>query len=677
MVVPIFAQSLTMEEIMGKFIDEGKREYKEMETFIKEFRLTKELLLKEHNNLLSEFRIEVHGLSRVMNDVLILKNKVKGVTTRGGRMMVGIAYNDEINNINKESSELLHDKPKEPRDVILQNKPQKTKETISRPLVKIEAIVQMPKYAKFLKSLLTNKSRLEEACMIMMNERCLVVLLNKLPSKEEDPGIFTIPCYIGDFHINNVLADLGASISFMPYTMYENLGLGEPKPTRMSLELSDRSIQHPQGIVENVLIKFYKIFFAIDSVILDMPKDSRILIILGRPFLATTRAMIDVFNKKITLKDAKPRLIRWVLLLQRFNIEIKHKKGAVNLAADYLSRLENPNMKVLIRRETADEFPDEHLMMLKAKLNDGKPWSVDYINYIIGKVVPTKWLCIDNVMRRCVARSEILKILAHYHSGPTGGNHSASINEIKVEAQALPINDGHVVVKFLRGLFARFGVPKALISDLGTHFCNFQLEKALQKYSVTHKLSTAYHPQSNRQTKVTNKAIKRILERSVGYNPKDWSKNLTLHYGHLGLLTKHRHALKQSNMDLTGAAKNCFIELNELTELKDGAYENARIYKERTKRWHNSRLQGDKDFKTTDKNGFSFKVSGKRLKKYFEGNIDNEEKEVVEIAESVFPDFQYGISNLNGYDVLVIKTLSSPLFFAFKHYCQNISMTYS
>ncbi|GJS14462.1 hypothetical protein Tco_0408934 [Tanacetum coccineum] len=93
----------------------------------------------------------------------------------------------------------------------------------------IEALAQMPKYAKFLKSLLTNKARLEEACKIIMNERCLLVLLNKLPSKEKDPRSFSIPCDIGQLHIDNALADLGASIRLMPYTMYKKLGLGEPK----------------------------------------------------------------------------------------------------------------------------------------------------------------------------------------------------------------------------------------------------------------------------------------------------------------------------------------------------------------------------------------------------------------------------------------------------------------
>nr|GEV54490.1 hypothetical protein [Tanacetum cinerariifolium] len=135
-----------------------------------------------------------------------------------------------------------------------------------------------------------------------MNERCSAVLLNKLPSKEKDPGSFTIPYVIVNLHINNALADLGASISLMPYTMYEKIGRGDRKPTRMSLELADRSIQYPRGIAENILIKIDKFGIPINFVILDLWEDSRILIIIGRPFLATVQAMIDVFNKMITLR---------------------------------------------------------------------------------------------------------------------------------------------------------------------------------------------------------------------------------------------------------------------------------------------------------------------------------------------------------------------------------------
>ncbi|GJX39246.1 DNA-directed DNA polymerase [Tanacetum coccineum] len=173
----------------------------------------------------------------------------------------------------------------------------------------IEALAQMLKYAKFMKGLLTNKARLEEACKVIMNEKCYVVLLNKLPSKEKDPGRFTIPCDISQLHIDNALADLGASISLMPYTMYKKLGLGEPKATRMSLEFTDRSIKYPRGIIKNVLIKVDKFVLLIDFVILDMLEDSREPRILGRPFLVTARAMIDVFNKKITLRVVDDEVI--------------------------------------------------------------------------------------------------------------------------------------------------------------------------------------------------------------------------------------------------------------------------------------------------------------------------------------------------------------------------------
>ncbi|GKF26249.1 reverse transcriptase domain-containing protein, partial [Tanacetum coccineum] len=193
--------------------------------------------------------------------------------------------------------------------------------------------------------------------------------------------------------------------------------------------------------------------------------------------------------------------------------------------------------------------------------------------------------------------------------------------------------------------------------------------------------------------------IKRILGRSVGYNPKDWSEKLNdalwafrtayktptgctpfrLVYGkacHLPVEIEHKAhwALKQCNMDLTLASESRLMQLNELAELRDGAYENTRIYKERTKKWHDSRLRGDKDFKVgdkvllynsrlkmypgklkskwsgpnivkmvypheaieiTNKDGFSFKVNRQRLKKYYGGNIDKEDDEVIEFENGV------------------------------------------
>ncbi|KAI3797202.1 hypothetical protein L1987_32457 [Smallanthus sonchifolius] len=166
----------------------------------------------------------------------------------------------------------------------------------------IEALAQMPNYAKFLKGVLTNKRKLEELSHVILNEECSAVLQNKLPTKMTDPGSFTIPCLIGDLSVSNALADLGASINLMPYAVFEKLRLGEPRPTRMSIQLADRSVKYPRGIIENMLVKIDKFVFPVDFVILDMDEDKNVPLILGRPFLATAKALIDVCTGKLTLR---------------------------------------------------------------------------------------------------------------------------------------------------------------------------------------------------------------------------------------------------------------------------------------------------------------------------------------------------------------------------------------
>nr|GFA51949.1 reverse transcriptase domain-containing protein [Tanacetum cinerariifolium] len=183
--------------------------------------------------------------------------------------------------------------------------------------------------------------------------------------------------------------------------------------------------------------------------------------------------------------------------------------------------------------------------------------------------------CADQIIRRCVAGKEAIDILNACHSGPTLGHYGANYTVKKVfdsgfywpsiykdafelvkhcdscqsqgkvsqkdempqniiqiceifdvEAKALPTNDARVVVKFLKSLFSRFGTPKAIISDRGTHFCNDQFSRVMEKYGVTHRLSTAYHPQTSGQVEVTNHGLKRILKRTVGENCASWSDKL-------------------------------------------------------------------------------------------------------------------------------------------------------
>ncbi|XP_073138719.1 uncharacterized protein [Henckelia pumila] len=165
-----------------------------------------------------------------------------------------------------------------------------------------DALAQIPSYAKFLKEILANKRKLTNLGTVNLNEECSAVLLNKLPPKIQDPGSFSIPCAIGSMSFDKALCDLGASINLMPYSLAKKLGIGVMEPTTMSLKLADRSIKHPKGIVENVLLKVDEFIFPVDFVVLDMDDDRETPLILGRPFLETSRALIDVQKGELILR---------------------------------------------------------------------------------------------------------------------------------------------------------------------------------------------------------------------------------------------------------------------------------------------------------------------------------------------------------------------------------------
>ncbi|KAK6125377.1 hypothetical protein DH2020_040881 [Rehmannia glutinosa] len=165
----------------------------------------------------------------------------------------------------------------------------------------MHALEQMPNYAKFLKEVMSKKRKLAEFETVNLTEECSAIIQRKLPQKLKDPGSFTIHCVIGGVVFNKALCDLGASINLMPLSIFRKLGLGEVKPSTVTLQLADRSLTYPKGIVEYVLVKVDKFIFPMDFLVLDMEGDRDVPLILGRPFLATARALIDVQKGELTL----------------------------------------------------------------------------------------------------------------------------------------------------------------------------------------------------------------------------------------------------------------------------------------------------------------------------------------------------------------------------------------
>ncbi|XP_050914999.1 uncharacterized protein LOC127129944 [Lathyrus oleraceus] len=161
-----------------------------------------------------------------------------------------------------------------------------------------EAITQKPSYAKFLKYIITNKCKLNDPKPL----ECNAIVESKLAKKQKDPGSFSIPCVLGRHVIEKALLDLGASISLMPLAVCERLDLGDMQPTRMSLQLEDRSVKYPIGVLEDIPVRIEQLYIPNDFFIMDIKEDKEIRILIGIPFLSTAGAMIDVKRGKMTFE---------------------------------------------------------------------------------------------------------------------------------------------------------------------------------------------------------------------------------------------------------------------------------------------------------------------------------------------------------------------------------------
>nr|GEW99694.1 reverse transcriptase domain-containing protein [Tanacetum cinerariifolium] len=759
----------------------------------------------------------------------------------------------------------------------------------------VNALLSMQKFASTIKSLLTNKDKLFELAKIPLNENCLVMLLKKLPEKLGDPGKFLIPCDFLGMDVYHALADLGASINLMHLSFWKKLSLPELTPTWMTLELADRSITRPEGVAEDVFVKVEKFYFPTDFVVVDFEADPRVPLILGRSFLRTGRALIDVYGKEIafrvndeavtfnlnqstryssiyddlsvnridiidvarkeyareilcfsnnssgdnptstsepiisdsspsltpyeenfskiarpmthlleketpfvfskdcidafeTLKkkltealilvvpdwnlpfelmcdasdfligavlgqlktkhfqplhyasktmteaqihytttkkemlavvkqDAKSRLIRWVLLLQEFDIIIRDKKGTENLAADHLSRLENPHKDVFENKDINENFPLETLGKISS---ESTLWFADFANFHAGNFIVKGmssqqkkkffkdvkhyfWddpylfrICTDQIIRRCVHGQEAFHILKACYEGPTGGHHGANFTTKKVFDAGFfwptIYRDAHNLVKPCdicqrQGKISQMDeIPHNVIQvceilDVwGIDFMGQFLSSRGNMYIL---VAVDYLSKwVEAKALPTNDA--RVVVKTVGENRASWSEKLDdalwafrtayktpigctpykLVYGkscHLPIELEHKAywALKHFNFVLKTAGDHRKLQLNELNELRDQAYENSLIYKEKTKKLHDSNIKnrifnvGDRvllfnsrlkifsrKFKThwsgpftitkvfpygtvelSQPDGTNFKVNGHRMKHYFGGGV--------------------------------------------------------
>nr|GEV74029.1 reverse transcriptase domain-containing protein [Tanacetum cinerariifolium] len=258
------------------------------------------VLMEEQNafqnnlqNMLSSFFQNQSSTSGTLssNTIPNPKGEMKAITTRSG-----IAYEGHSIPTPKKVVE------REPRRQRIRSKPISKEVPLTPNLRFADALLLMPKFASTIKCLLANKDKFFELAKIPLNENYSAILLKKLLEKLGDLGKFLIPCDFSGMDVCHALADLGASINLMPLSIWKNLSLPELTPTRMTLELVDRSITRPKGVPEDVFVKVGKFHFPTDFVVADFEVDPRFPLILGRSFLRTGRALIDVYREEITLR---------------------------------------------------------------------------------------------------------------------------------------------------------------------------------------------------------------------------------------------------------------------------------------------------------------------------------------------------------------------------------------
>ncbi|GJX96204.1 reverse transcriptase domain-containing protein [Tanacetum coccineum] len=415
----------------------------------------------------------------------------------------------------------------------------------------------------------------------------------------------------------------------------------------------------------------------------------RSYLVLSKSIVYTDHSAIKYLFAK---KDAKARLMRWILLLQEFDVEIRDKKRAENLAADHLSRLENPHQNEFENKEITETFPLETLGSVALR-DDSTPWFADFANYHAGNFIVKGmssqqknkffkdvkhyfWddpflfkICADQVIRRCVSGQEAFDILKACHSGPTGGHYGANYTAKKV------FDSGFywpTIYKDAHDFVTRCDIcqRQGKISQRDEMPQNsIQVCEIFDIWGIDFMGPFPFHGGETSYILVAADYLSKWVEaKALPTNDarvgRRYGATYKLVYGkacHIPIELEHKAywALKHTNFDIKTAGDHRKVQLNELNELRDHAYENSLIYKEKTKRIHDSKIKnrvfniGDRvllfnsrlkifsgKLKTrwsgpftvtqvfpygtvelSQNSGPNFKVNGHRLKHYFGGDV--------------------------------------------------------